>query len=70
MKLFVPTTVGVFALCDAGRVWVDGNSPGTWHVGIGGGISLAPIDYSATVVMTLAQSKDGLFVTGGLGFGF
>lgn len=70
MKLLVPTDVGVFGLCDAGKVWVNGVSPGSWHVGIGGGISLAPIDPSATVTLSLANSKDGLFITGGLGFGF
>jgi len=70
MKFFVPTDVGVFGLCDAGRVWVNGVSPGGWHVGVGGGISMAPIDPSTTVTLSLANSKDGLFVTGGLGFGF
>jgi hypothetical protein len=32
--------VGVMALADAGRVWVDGDSPGGWHTAAGAGAYL------------------------------
>ena len=70
MKLLVPTTVGIFGLADAGRVWLNDSSPETWHVGVGGGISLAPLSADNTVSLAVAHSKDGLFVVGGFGYGF
>jgi outer membrane protein assembly factor BamA len=38
-----PTEFGVFGLADAGRVYVQGTSPGGWHTDGGGGIWLAPL---------------------------
>jgi hypothetical protein len=37
IELLVRGEVGVFGLADAGRVYVDGDSPGSWHTSIGGG---------------------------------
>lgn len=70
MKLLVPTTVGVFGLADVGRVWVNDASPEGWQVGVGGGITLAPLSPDNTISLAFAHSKDGLFVVGGFGFGF
>ena len=39
VELLVRGKLGVFGLLDAGRVWVDGESPGGWHTGAGGGLS-------------------------------
>ena len=36
--LLLPARWGIFGLADAGRVWVEGRSPGGWHVGWGGGV--------------------------------
>ncbi|HEU0051699.1 MAG TPA: BamA/TamA family outer membrane protein, partial [Longimicrobium sp.] len=41
--------VGVYALGDAGRVYVDGDSPGDWHVGYGGGLSFELLGRSLAV---------------------
>jgi hypothetical protein len=38
VKLLVRGRVGVFALGDVGRVWMDGDSPGDWHTNVGGGL--------------------------------
>lgn len=38
VRLLVRGRVGVFALADAGRVWLDGESPGDWHTNYGGGL--------------------------------
>jgi outer membrane protein assembly factor BamA len=70
MKLLVPTEVGLFVLGDAGRVWVDGNSPGSLHTDAGGGIWLAPLERAYTFSVAVASSVDGLFVRAGVGFGF
>ena len=42
-SVLVPVDIGVFGFADAGRVYVDGASPGGWHTGVGGGIWLTPI---------------------------
>jgi hypothetical protein len=38
VRLLVQGELGAFALVDAGRVWVNGESPGGWHSGYGGGL--------------------------------
>ena len=35
--------MGIFGFADAGRVYLDGASPGGWHTSLGGGIWLSPI---------------------------
>jgi outer membrane protein assembly factor BamA len=70
MKLLVPTEVGLFALGDVGRVWIDGDSPGSLHTDAGGGIWLAPLQRAYTFSVAVASSVDGLFVRAGVGFGF
>jgi hypothetical protein len=39
-NFIMPQLLGIFGSVDGGRVWVDGDSPGGWHVGYGGGIWL------------------------------
>ncbi|HEX6574180.1 MAG TPA: hypothetical protein VF042_04345 [Gemmatimonadaceae bacterium] len=38
LPLLINWDAGVFALADAGRVWLDGESPGGWHKAFGGGV--------------------------------
>jgi hypothetical protein len=38
LRLLVRGRLGVFALADAGRVWMDGESDGGWHTNVGGGL--------------------------------
>ena len=67
--LALPALWGAFGGFDIGRVYVDGDSPGGWHVG-GGGLWLAFLDRRNTVSMGLARSDEGTQVQGGLAFGF
>ncbi len=39
----VPVAAGIFGLADAGRVYLDGATPGGWHTSVGGGIWFKPI---------------------------
>lgn len=48
--------VGVFALADAGRVWLDGSSPGGWHTGLGGGFWLSSLGRSVSVAFAQGES--------------
>ena len=42
-RVVVPVGMGVFGLADAGRVWLDGSSPGGWHTSLGGGLWFQPV---------------------------
>ncbi|MBI5474808.1 MAG: BamA/TamA family outer membrane protein [Ignavibacteriae bacterium] len=70
LKLLVPSEVGVFVFGDAGRVYVDGQSPDGWHADVGGGISFAPLSRSLTLSLSVASSVEGIFLNGGFGFSF
>ncbi|MEK7729982.1 MAG: BamA/TamA family outer membrane protein [candidate division KSB1 bacterium] len=69
-KLIVPTDFGVFAFTDAGRVWLNDESPEGWHTSAGGGIWFAPIMRGSTFSIGAASSLEGLRITAGAGFGF
>lgn len=51
--------VGVFGLADAGRVYVDGDSPGDWHTSTGGGLSLRTL--GRTFTAAYAKGERGMF---------
>ena len=42
-RVVVPVETGIFGFADAGRVYLDGASPGGWHTSVGGGIWFKPI---------------------------
>ncbi len=51
LKLFssineiLPFTMGLMGGVDYGRVWLEGEDSDTWHVGYGGGLWVAPVDF-------------------------
>jgi hypothetical protein len=51
--------VGVFGLADAGRVYVDGDSPGGWHTATGGGLTLQTL--GRTFTGAYARGERGTF---------
>lgn len=56
VNLFVRSKLGVFALADAGKVWMDGASPGGWHTGLGGGFWLSALGKSVSVAYAQGES--------------
>lgn len=46
-RILVRGTLGVFAFADAGRVYVNGASPGGWHTGHGAGLSFTSLGMTA-----------------------
>lgn len=50
-------TLGVLGVADAGRVWVDGDSPGDWHTAAGGGLYFNFYEhrYTATVYVVSGE---------------
>jgi hemolysin activation/secretion protein len=67
MKLLVEGELGVFALVDAGRVWVDGASPGGWHMGWGGGLWFDAFERAVSVAYATGE-RGKLYVWLGLPF--
>ena len=65
-KLLVPTEVGLFLLADVGRIL----APGGLHSDTGVGVWLAPMNRNVILSFAGASSVDGLFISGGVGFGF
>jgi hypothetical protein len=50
--------LGLIALADAGRVFVDGESPGGWHTGLGGGIWVGVLDRARTFSAVAAHGSE------------
>jgi hypothetical protein len=57
-RFLFPNELGVVAFGEAGRVFVEGRSPGGWHLGYGGGLWIAPVSRAHTVRMTVAHSNE------------
>ena len=67
--LALPAIWGVFGNVDLGRVYVDGDSPGGWHTGGGGGLWLGFLDRRNTASLGIATSTEGTLIQAGLVFG-
>ncbi len=69
-RFVFPSTFGLLGLVDAGRVWVDGESPGGWRSGYGGGIWLALRGTRSVLSFAYAASDEdkGLYITVGFPF--
>ncbi|MFX0556438.1 metallophosphoesterase [Maribacter sp. CXY002] len=65
----LPTSLGLFAGYDYGRVWFPGIASNQWHTSYGGGFFLNASDILA-VNLALFHSEDGARFSFGLGFGF
>jgi hypothetical protein len=69
-NLLVPQDVGVFALADAGRVFLEGEDSRRWHTGVGGGLWISFLRRENTISVAAAQSEGRTRVYLGAGFGF
>ena len=61
VNIIVNGELGVFGLADAGRVWMDGESPGGWHTAWGGGLWFAAFDRAISVAWARGDHPDGRF---------
>ena len=66
----LPGDFGVFGLGDAGRVYVSGESSGTWHTGVGGGVWFAFLDPANTVTFAVARGDDRTALYARAGFAY
>ena len=64
VRSLLPIDIGVLGFADAGRVYVDGRSPGGWHGVTGGGLWFGILDPSTGVSVVWTSSKDSRVVVG------
>jgi len=55
--LIVPLDVGIYAFADAGRVYLDGESPGGWHTGTGVGVWVAIMNPATSIAVELGDQR-------------
>jgi hemolysin activation/secretion protein len=67
--LVFPMNTGVFGFADAGRVYFDGDSPGGWHSGVGGGLWLGILKPSTSLSLTFTNNPARKMLLG-VGFAF
>ncbi|MBA2706634.1 MAG: hypothetical protein H0U59_02370 [Gemmatimonadaceae bacterium] len=67
VPLFVRWKLGVFGLADVGRVWLDGESPGGWHSGFGGGLWLSSLGQAFSVAFANGEGNR-FYIKRGLSF--
>jgi hemolysin activation/secretion protein len=74
--LVLPGYLGLFALADVGRVYLEGELSDRWHNAIGGGIWVSFLDPANTLSVAVARSEVGttlpkltsIYVQGGFAF--
>ncbi len=66
----VPTTVGMLAFAETGRVYALGGSSRLWHPGVGGGLWAAPWNRETTVSGWIALSDESTLISFSVGFDF
>jgi hypothetical protein len=69
-RLIAPGRWGAFALADAGRVWLEGESPGAWHASYGGGLFFQMLTLNTVFHAAVAHGDEGTRFYVDYGFGF
>ncbi|MEE8594248.1 MAG: hypothetical protein V3T25_00140 [Gemmatimonadota bacterium] len=69
-RLIFPSSFGILGMFDLGRVWVEGESPGGFHTGYGGGIWIALRGTRSIFSITYATSTQdqGLYIKMGFAY--
>ena len=66
----VPARLGLFALVDTGRVWLEGEVSNTWHTSYGGGLLFQPLGFPITAHAAVAVGDEGtrFYIASGYSF--
>jgi Omp85 superfamily domain len=65
---FVRGDFGLYALGDAGRVYVDGDSPGGWHSAAGGGVWFTALQKAVSVSYARGEEGGRIYLHFGMPF--
>ena len=62
--------LGVFGIADAGRVFAADDPSDAWHVGLGGGVWLAPLTRAHTITLALVRGRErtGVYLRSGFAY--
>lgn len=60
--------LGLFALADTGRVFLEGESSGRWHTGLGGGAWVSFLDKTFAVTVARSEGRTRYYLSAGLVF--
>jgi hypothetical protein len=64
VRTWLPIDIGALGFADAGRVYLDGESPGGWHGVVGGGLWFGIIDPATGVSVIFTNNKQKRVVVG------
>lgn len=67
--LILPLDVGLIGFADAGRVYVNGDSPGGWHSAAGGGLWIGLLNPGTNFNILVTNNKDRRITTS-IGFAY
>lgn len=70
VPLILPLDLGIYGFADAGRVYVDGESPGGWHTGAGVGFWVAIMNPATSVAFELGDRRGRTLVRVKTGLAF
>jgi hypothetical protein len=70
LRIIIPGTWGVHGFADTGRVWLEGETSDTWHVGVGGGIWMSFLKDRLAFSTGISHSKESdiIYFTGGFNY--
>lgn len=57
VPVILPLDTGIYGFSDAGRVYVDGESPGGWHVGSGVGVWIAIMNPATSIAIEFGDQR-------------
>ncbi|HTK53975.1 MAG TPA: hypothetical protein VL308_18915 [Gemmatimonadaceae bacterium] len=64
LRTWLPIDIGALGFADAGRVYLDGESPGGWHTVVGGGLWFGVINPATGFSVMFTNSRDKRVVLG------
>ncbi len=64
IRSWLPIDIGLLGFVDAGRVYLNGDSPGGWHHVAGGGLWFGLLDPATGVSVNFTDSKENRVVVG------
>jgi hypothetical protein len=64
LRTWLPIDIGALGFADAGRVYLDGESPGGWHGVVGGGLWFGLINPATGFSVMFTNSRDKRVVLG------
>jgi len=70
IRIVIPGSWGIHGFADAGRVWLEGETSDTWHVGVGGGIWMMALNDRMGFSTGISHSKETniIYFTGGFNY--